>query len=144
MIWGLKTVAIFDVWTFEHFLSGISIGSLAVRCNMKIFKNKLNLDSQDIKTRYFDFIFVLLVAYSWETVEHYLESGLTGDVVAYWFQGVEFWANRILSDPIIMVVGYYIAMANPALVTPARIVSLIWLLVHVFIFPHSMYLHEIF
>ena len=144
MIWGLKTVSIFDVWTIEHFLSGISIGALAVRCNMKIFKNKLNLDSRDIKTRYFDLIFVLLAAYSWETVEHYMETGLTGDVVAYWFQGVEFWANRILSDPLITVVGYYIARANPSLVTPARIVSLIWLLVHVFIFPHSMYLHEIF
>ena len=144
MIWGLKTVSIFDVWTIEHFLSGISIGAVAVRCNMKIFKNKLDLDSRDIKTRYFDLIFVLLAAYSWETVEHYMESGLAGDIVAYWFQGVEFWANRILSDPLITVVGYYIAMANPVLVTPARIVSLIWILVHIFIFPHSMYLHEIF
>ncbi len=144
MIWGLKTVAIFDVWTIEHFLSGISIGALAVRCNMKIFKNKLDLDSQDIKTQYFDLIFVLLVAYSWETVEHYMENGLMGDVVSYWFQGVEFWANRILSDPLITIVGYYIARANPSLVTPARIVSLIWLFVHVFIFPHSMYLHDIF
>ena len=144
MIWGLKTVSIFDVWAFEHLLSGISIGALAVRCNMKIFKNKLDLDSRDIKTRYFDLIFVLLAAYSWETVEHYMESGLMGDVVAYWFQGVEFWANRILSDPLITVVGYYIAIKNPSLVKPARIVSLIWLLVHVFIFPHSMYLHEIF
>ena len=144
MIWGLKTVSIFDVWSIEHFLSGISIGALAVRCNMKIFKNKLDLDSGDIKTRYFALIFVLLAAYSWETVEHYMESGLTGDVVAYWFQGVEFWPNRILSDPLITVVGYYIARANPSLVTPARIVSLIWLLVHVLIFPHSMFLHEIF
>ena len=144
MIWGLKTVSIIDVWTIEHFLSGISIGAVAVRCNMKIFKNKLDLDSRDIKTRYFDLIFVLLAAYSWETVEHYMESGLMGDVVAYWFQGVEFWPNRILSDPLITVVGYYIARAKPALVPPARIVSLIWLLVHVFIFPHSMYLHEIF
>ena len=144
MIWGLKTVSIFDVWTIEHFLSGISIGAVAVRCNMKIFKNKLDLDSRDIKTRYFDLIFVLLAAYSGDTVEHYMESGLTGDVVAYWFQGVEFWANRILSDPLITVVGYYIAMKNPSLVKPARIVSLIWLIVHVFIFPHSMYLHEVF
>ena len=144
MIWGLKTIAIFDVWTFEHFLSGISIGALAVRINIKIFKNKLNLNSRNIRTRYFDLIFVLLIAYAWETVEHYLESGLTGDVVAYWFQGVEFWANRIISDPLITVVGYYIAVRNPKLVTPARILSLIWLLVHVFLFPNSMYLHEIF
>ena len=144
MIWGLKTIAIFDVWTFEHFLSGISIGALAVRCNMKIFKNNFDIDSRNIKTKYFDLIFVLLAAYAWETVEHYLESGLMGTVVAHWFQGVEFWANRIISDPLITVVGYYIAIKNPTLVTPARIVSLIWLFVHVFIFPHSMYLHEIF
>ena len=144
MIWGIKTIAIFDVWTFEHFLSGLSIGALAVSCNMKIFKSKLDLDSRDIKTRYFDLIFVLLAAYSWETVEHYLENGLMGDVVAYWFQGVEFWANRIFADPLITVVGYYIAVGNPKLVTPARILSLMWLLVHVFIFPHSMYLHELF
>ena len=144
MIWGIKTIAIFDVWTFEHFLSGLSIGALAVSCNMKIFKSKLDLDSRDIKTRYFDLIFVLLAAYTWETVEHYLENGLMGDVVAYWFQGVEFWANRIFADPLITVVGYYIAVGNPKLVTPARILSLMWLLVHVFIFPHSMYLHELF
>ena len=144
MIWGVKTVAIFDVWTFEHLLSGLSIGALAVRCNTKIFKYKLNINSLNIKTRYFDLIFVLLAAYSWETVEHYMESGLTGDVVAYWFQGVEFWANRIISDPLITVVGYYIAIVMPILVTPARIVSLMWLMVHIFLFPHSMYLHKIF
>ena len=144
MIWGLKTVSIFDVWTIEHFLSGISIGALEDRSNMKIFKNKIDLDSRDIKTRYFDLIFVLLAAYAWETVEHYLENGLMGDVVAYWFQGVEFWANRIISDPLITVVGYYIAIVMPKLVTPARIVSLMWLMVHVFLFPHSMYLHKIF
>ena len=144
MIWGIKTVAIFDVWTFEHLLSGLSIGALAVRCNTKIFKHKLNINSLNIKTRYFDIIFVLLAAYAWETVEHYLESGLAGDVVAYWFQGVEFWANRIISDPLITLVGYYIAIVMPKLVTPARIVSLMWLMVHVFLFPHSMYLHKIF
>ena len=144
MIWGVKTVAIFDVWTFEHLLSGLSIGALAVRCNTKIFKYKLNINSLNIKTRYFDIIFVLLAAYAWETVEHYLESGLAGDVVVYWFQGVEFWANRIISDPLITLVGYYIAIVMPKLVTPARIVSLMWLMVHVFLFPHSMYLHKIF
>ena len=125
-------------------MSGLSIGALAVHCNMKIFKNKLHVDSREIKTRYFDLIFVLLAAYAWETVEHYLEIGLMGDVVVYWFQGVEFWANRIISDPLITVVGYYIAIGNPQLVTPARIVSLIWIVVHIFIFPHSMYLQELF
>lgn len=27
LIWGLKTHAILDVWTIEHLLSGISVGS---------------------------------------------------------------------------------------------------------------------
>ena len=26
-LWGLKENAIFDVWTIEHFLSGVSIGT---------------------------------------------------------------------------------------------------------------------
>ena len=144
MIWGFKTVAIFDVWSFEHLLSGISIGALVVRSNIKVFANKLHLDQRDIKTHYFDLIFVLLAAYAWETVEHYLESGIAGNVVTYWFQGVEFWANRILADPLMTVAGYYIAIGNPKLVIPARIFSIIWLIVHLFIFPNSMYLHEIF
>jgi len=46
MIWGLKTVAIFDFWTFEHFLSGISIGTIAIRCNWKIFKKQFHINKE--------------------------------------------------------------------------------------------------
>tara|TARA_B100001029_G_scaffold172734_1_gene170812 strand:+ start:288 stop:722 length:435 start_codon:yes stop_codon:yes gene_type:complete len=143
MIWGLKTVAIFDVWTFEHFLSGISIGALAISTNLKVFENKIKLKTQNINTSYFDLLFVLLMAFAWEALEHYLEIGLLGLKVEFWFQGVEFWANRIFSDPLVTVFGYYVAKKNMHLVTPARLISLIWLLVHIFVFPHSMYLHEI-
>ena len=31
IIWGLKTVAIFDLWTFVHVFIGISVGSAAVK-----------------------------------------------------------------------------------------------------------------
>ena len=144
MIWGIKTAAIFDVWTFEHLLSGISIGALAIKINSKVFKKNFNLKDEKSNVKYFDLLFVLLAAYCWETIEHYLETGIMGLKVEYWFQGVEYWANRILSDPLITVVGYYIAKNNPYMVLPARIISLIWLLIHVFIFPHSMYLHELF
>ena len=144
MIWGVKTVSVFDVWTFEHLLSGISIGALAIHINSKVFKNRFKVTNENNQMKYFDILFVLLIAYCWETVEHYLEVGLMGIKVEYWFQGVEYWANRILSDPLITVVGYYIAKNNPNLVLPARIISIIWLFIHVVIFPHSMYLHEIF
>lgn len=43
-----------------------------------------------------------------------------------------------------LVLGYYIAKKIPVLVWPARALSLIWLFVHIFIFPDSMYLHTLF
>ena len=143
MIWGLKTLAFFDIWTLEHLLSGISIGAFSIQINNKLFKNNFALNRKDINTSYFDLILVLLIAYMWETVEHYLETGLAGYRVEFWFQGVEFWANRFISDPLITVIGYYISKKYLFLVNPARILSLLWLLIHIFIFPHSMYLHEI-
>ena len=144
MIWGLKTLSFFDIWSFEHLLSGISIGAFSLYINKKKLFEISKDNQKDINTSYFDIIFVLFVAYAWETVEHYLEIGLMGKVVMYWFQGVEFWANRLISDPLITVLGYYLSKKYSFLITPARIISLLWLLIHVFLFPHSMYLHEIF
>jgi len=143
IIWGWKTVAIFDVWTIEHLLSGLSIGSFVATQNAKVFKDQLGSSTQLITTKYFDLIGVLLLAFAWETLEHYLETGLAGELVKHWFQGVEFWANRLIADPIMLVAGYYIVKQRPKLVWPARVLSLTWLLVHIFVFEHSMYLHEI-
>ncbi|MEC9259119.1 MAG: hypothetical protein VX541_11515 [Candidatus Poribacteria bacterium] len=86
----------------------------------------------------------LSVFYFWEAIEHYLETGLVGDVVSDWFQGVEFWANRLVADPLMMILGYYLAQRFPRLVNPARVCSIVWFFVHVFVFPHSMYLHVYF
>ena len=143
IIWGLKTVAMMDVWTIEHVLSGLSVGHAVKNNNRKVFKKKLGLEEHHVITRHFDVMGVLFLAYLWETIEHYLEVGLLGETVEYWFQGVEFWPNRIIFDPLMLVIGYLIAKKYPWLVNPARICSLVWLLVHVFVFPHSMYLHDI-
>jgi len=144
MIWGLKTVAAIDIWTLEHFLSGISLGMMVITFHSKIFLKQFNLKKEEINTGYFDILAVLLLAYIWEVIEHYLELGLAGVRVEHWLQGVEFWMNRLICDPLVTVAGYYLARSYPILVSPARVLSLIWLLVHVFVFPHSMYLHEIF
>lgn len=144
LIWGVKTTAIMDVWTIEHVLSGISVGCAVRMSNHKIFKKKLGLDIHQITTRHFDLIGVLFIAYLWETIEHYLEAGIAGPIVEHWFQGVEFWPNRIIFDPLMLVIGYLIAKKYPKLVNPARAASIAWLIVHIFLFPHSMYLHEIF
>lgn len=139
---GLKTQALFDIWSVEHVLSGISAGHAVRKTNHRMFKKKLNLDAHSVQTRYFDVIWVLLVAYMWETIEHYMETGMLWSWVEYWFQGIEFWGNRIIADPLMLVVGYLIAKKHPKLVIPARVLSVIWLFSHVFLFPHSMYLQE--
>ncbi len=143
VLWGVKTHAIFDVWTIEHVLSGISVGCAVKKRNHNVLKKLLGRDHQ-CHSWHFDLTGVLFLAYIWEAFEHYLEIGLAGQAVAEWFQGVEFWPNRLLSDPLMLVIGYIIAKRYPWLVVPARIASVIWLTVHIVVFPHSMYLHTLF
>jgi len=130
-IWGVKTTALFDAWSFEHLVAGMSVGILVRLVNRREDSVRLDL------------VTCLFLAYLWETIEHYLESGLAGAAVCYWFQGVEFWANRVLADPMLTVAGMMIVRTRPSLVWPARAVSATWLVVHIFVFPHSMYLHEL-
>lgn len=141
MLWGLKTVATFDVWAFEHMLSGLSVGTAAKIFSKKTFKTASPFKSTVIR---FELLAVLLAAYAWEALEHYLETGLLGSAVEHWFQGVEFGANRLIADPLMLVVGYYIVKKYPFLAIPARIISVLWLFLHIFILPHSMYLHYLF
>lgn len=143
-LWGLKTVAMFDVWTFEHILTGISVGTAVKKRNHRVLKNLLGFDhDRHAPPLHFDLIGVLFVAFLWEAIEHYLEIGLAGQTVEYWFQGVELWSNRLLSDPAMLVVGYFIAKRFRFLIIPARVLSVLWLVTHIFIFPHSMYLQEL-
>ena len=144
-IWGVKTVAMLDVWSFDHLISGTSIGNSVKKENHRHFsKHYPGIQFKQRTIIRFDLILVLFLAYLWETIEHYLEEGLLGEVVAYWFQGVEFLPNRFIADPLLLVLGYYLACKFPKLVIPARVLSAIWLFVHIFVFPHSMYLHEVF
>lgn len=141
LIWGYKTTALLDVWSIEHVLSGISVGHIVKKRHHTVFRRILGRD-HDVHCWHFNLVAVLCVGYAWEAIEHYLETGLLGFRVEYWFQGVEFWGNRLLTDPLMLVVGYVIAKRYPRLILPARITSCIWLFVHVFLFPHSMYLQQ--
>jgi len=150
-LWGFKEHAIFDAWSIEHFLSGVSFGTAVIAHNKKnlgkflekVVGRFFHVDKiKWVNIRYEVYV-LLLLAYAWETLEHYLETGLAGEHVKYWFYGVEFWPNRLLSDPIMLILGYIFAKRFPYTVWPARILSLIWLFVHIVIFPHSMYIHTL-
>ncbi len=141
VFFGEKTIAWFDVWSIEHLVAGISAYSIAAWIGHHIHKGEAV--SPALFKRII-FLILLVMAYGWETLEHYLEAGTTGlESVTYWFQGVEFWGNRLITDPLLVLVGGYLAMKHPRLITPARIFSATWLIIHIFVFPHSMYLHTL-
>ncbi|MDA0780951.1 MAG: hypothetical protein PQ612_01530 [Rickettsiales bacterium] len=141
-LFGLKTVAWFDIWSIEHFLSGITVLFAARYISHRfVFSNKQIEEGLELK---FYISYILCLCYMWEAVEFYLEAGYTNiDGITYWFQGVEFWGNRLITDPLLSVVGAILGFRFPILAWPARILCILWLLIHVFYFPHSMYLHEL-
>jgi membrane protein YdbS with pleckstrin-like domain len=80
-------------------------------------------------------------------MEHYLEAGITpgaiGARVTFWFQGVEFWLNRLVGDTLTVILGWYVYTLKNSLSLPAKIFSALWMIVHLFVFPDSMYLHRL-
>lgn len=141
MMWGLKTEAAFDVWSIEHLVMGVSVGWFSMWLAAKLIGEEKISESLQLKI---SFIITLLVAYMWETLEHYLEIGLAGQTVAYWLQGVEHWSNRLIFDNLMVMSGWWIYQQKNRAVWFARVFSVVWLFVHIVVFPHSMYLHELF
>lgn len=131
-IFGHKSVAIFDIWSFPHFLSGC-----AIFFSMNIFEQLTRRNvSQPI-------LLVLVISLTWEIIGMHLEVGfLIGERVVVWFDGVEHWSNRLIGDPLMSVLGFLLASRFPQIALPAKFIALIWLAVHVFAFPNSMYLYE--
>ncbi len=141
MIWGLKTEAAFDVWSIEHLIMGVTVGCFSTWAANKLIKDEKISDGLRLKI---SFVITLLVAYMWETLEHYLEEGLAGHAVEYWLQGVEHWSNRLFCDNLMVISGWWIYQQKDRIVWFARVFSVVWLFVHIVIFPHSMFLHELF
>lgn len=136
LLWGYKDVAMFDIWSIEHFVTGMNLFFLSLSWH-RLFK-------KPAESRHWFSIFGWVVAacYGWETLEHYLETGLWGGLVAYWFQGVEHWTNRLIADPLLILLGAWMGYRYRALNYPSKIFSVGWILIHVFVFPHSMYLQH--
>lgn len=131
---GLKTLAWFDVWSLEHFVTGIFVGSLILKSRPQYKDDRFGF-----------YVALLAISYAWESVEFYIEAGYTGiEAVTYWFQGVEFWGNRLVIDPLMMVLGAWVYEQGKCRVLIPRVFSVVWLICHILIFPHSMFLHEMF
>jgi len=144
LIWGHKTEAMFDLWSLEHFANGICVAAYAVLITGIILKES---ELEPAPRKIINFIVVLTLSLFWECVEHYIEAGVlpgaAGARVTYWFQGVEHWSNRIIGDTLMVMLGWYVYTKKKALAFPAKVFSLVWLLLHIFIFPDSMYLQRL-
>ena len=124
---GGKTCSLFDLWSVCHFLTGVASCTII----SKISSGKNGGTTAPL-------ILILLLAYTWELLEFFLESGVAGPDIAYWFHGREFYLNRLLSDPFLMIAGYLAGCKYPRLIWPARILLAGWLWSAIVIFPHSM------
>ena len=134
----------FDVWSFEHFANGIGMAAIA---NIITGKAEKRIDINPTSRKIINFILVLVFALMWECIEHYLEAGIipgqAGARITHWFQGVEHWSNRLIGDNFTVLLGWYVYTKNEKLAIPARIFTALWMIVHIFAFPDSMYLHRL-
>lgn len=127
MLFGDKTVALFDIWSIEHLMVGIV---LAFVLNKFASNKKENL------------LWLLLISVFWECCEHYFEEGLLGGKIQNWFAGTEYWANRLIGDNLVLILGYFIYKKYPKSIYFALVLSGIFLLLHL-CYPSSMDIQKI-
>lgn len=137
-LFGPKTVSLLDLWSLEHFLTGISMACLC----RSLLTSWLAQVPAFMKPRLI-LMATLNMAFGWEILEHYLETGLAGAGVAFWLQGVEHWSNRMFSDNVMVMMGGLLFLRKPTSARIARAGSSVWLFAHIFLMPHSMWLQNI-
>ena len=136
ILFGDKTVALLDLWSVEHFFTGCNT---AVFCS---FLSKKFIDCQDKNSFNFQLMLLLILELFWEIIEHYLEAGISYQAVTHWFQGVEYFGNRVIADPIVTILGLFFIRKYPQARSFSVIFSLAWLYVNIFVMPDSMALNR--
>ena len=92
VFFGDEKIAMFDLWSIQHFLAGVIIGSLLLSPKEETGK---------IKNWQRIIPFVLFIALTWEALEIYFETGV---IIKTWV-GLEHWSNRIITDPLMALLG---------------------------------------
>jgi hypothetical protein len=127
-LWGSKTDAMFDLWSLQHIVTGMAIAPMMVDGFGNRIKQIFSLGKERI-FRFADILGVLFFAYLWEAIEFYMEIGAFGSGVAHWYRGMEFWPNRFIADPLLLVAGYLVARKHPNIFYPAITLSATWITV---------------
>lgn len=137
ILFGDKAIALLDLWSIEHFCAGCNSALAVAALTKKYFQN---LDRRSQLT--FQVMFLLLIEFFWEIIEHYLEAGVSYQIVTDWFAGVEYIWNRALMDPIVTLLGLVFISRFPKAKIFSIIFSFVWLYVNIFVFSDSMGLNR--
>lgn len=113
VLWGHKTIALFDFWTLQHIATGIILTYVLTR--VSYFKLK-------------PLWVLLLLSLFWESLELILELGHLQGIAWLWNSGVEFWINRSFTDPLAVLFGGYLFRENKKILPYAIMFTVIWLL----------------
>lgn len=137
---GHKGAAMFDLWSIAHFLLGMAFGQLPAtilaRRTPRLANTSATLQKSNIWHQYF---FITAFAYSWEALEFALEAGVAGPQIGFWLQGHENVLNRLISDPALVLLGFWFAGKHaPGMVWLSRIALVIWSWFFLAVLPHSM------
>ncbi len=138
---GHKGAALLDLWSVSHFLFGVALGGVPLLLAQAL-TGVATPAGAPRPTRSHSALslslITLLLAFAWEALEYTLEAGSGGEALRDWLQGHEHWLNRLISDPLLVLLGFRLALWRPDMVWPARAMLLIWAFVFVFVFEHSM------
>lgn len=118
VLFGNKQNALFDLWSIQHLLSSVCVGFIIL-----YFTRTIDLIVYTL--------LLLMIALGWELIELFAELGIFGNGLAVWFVGVEFWSNRLISDPFLVIVGGLLVFYQRKLIKPAVLIASIWLVINI-------------
>jgi hypothetical protein len=120
IFFGDESIALFDLWSIQHFLSGVLIISFFL-----LPKNTVG----EIKNWQKIIPFILFVALSWEAMEIYFETGV---IIKGW-TGSEHWSNRIITDPLMALLGGVVGYITKDSWRVAIVPAIFWLILKIFL-----------
>jgi hypothetical protein len=132
LIIGTKTVAMFDLWSIDHFAWGVVIGTVLI-CLAKVEPPRFEL----LKF----VLWMLILAYAWEGHETWMEIGGRGTSIGQWKDGVEHWSNKFLSDPGMVLLGGMLARGVKSSWKPALVYMILWSIANV-LAPDCMFIQN--
>lgn len=85
-------------------------------------------------------LLLLCFSFMWEMIEHYLETSSI-EVIRTAFQWVEFWWNRIITDHLCILIGYFL-MTQKLTRLWAFLFAGVWVASFVVFYPDIFHIHS--